>query len=176
MGQNCIKLTSGSYPTAAGSQIQHCQAVSTGPGWIHSPFPSYHCIPWLVCLKFPLKPASNAWPPPITKPPAQAWEAQQFPEAPDSLQACRGTGPGKKSQLAHVQKSQAARSQETGPCTTHAKATQGFCTANPDLSWGEAVMPGAVHSSEVCLRENSHYKLAVLILMLWSWIHILSHR
>lgn len=61
----------------------------------------FHSLPTIVfhkdfvCHKFPLKPASKAWPLPITKPLAQAWEVQQFPEAPDSLQACHGTGPGK---------------------------------------------------------------------------------
>ena len=117
-----------------------------------------HSLPIIVfhedffCHKFPLKSASKAWPSPITKPPAQTWEVQQVLEAPDSLQACHGTGPGKHHQTSCVWRGLAARSQETGP--------HGACAQ------AEVGMPGAVHLDEVCLQGNSYYKLALLMLTL----------
>lgn len=80
----------------------------------------------------------------------------------------RAMGPvqGKHHQTPRVWESQTVYPREAGPRSACAKAMPG---CSPGAGAG---MSGDVRFSETCLKENSYYKLAMLMLMLWNRIHV----
>lgn len=70
---------------AAKSSTVRVSALVYNKSMPHS-FPTIAFHVDFISLKLPLKAASSAWPPPITRPSAQAWKVQQLPKALCSLQ------------------------------------------------------------------------------------------